>query len=262
MKKIISAVFIVFISLFAFSQALYSGEYTVDGDAEWMMDFYYEYNRVDFNSLSGNWQEQSATLSYIAGPCFTPYIELARLTRLGTTDYNIKAGGYYRLPEGSLWVEVGAGADVDFTYNFSGIIEYESYLAEDINWLLNTTFLDYDAGSVLILKPGLIRYLGDNHFQLSYMAIFTQGRGYAQGADARAYFAVSENAGLLLGASLGQRLFDLNPEIKDRPWGLNSFAGLRYNPGENLTIRAGYTYGVEEPDFRLHGPNLSLAIRF
>jgi len=97
---------------------------------------------------------------------------------------------------------------------------------------------------------------------MDYGTTLTESRGVAQFGTIKGNFALTERLYLLVGAAVGRRLYDIFELPADQQFGYIIFSGLSYNLSSWATVRAGYSYGTEKPDFIKRSINTSVTLKF
>lgn len=229
------------------------------GRTDWSV--FYEYGWVDVGSRSEAWRVSTGRLSYF-GEREVPYLEARRLERGREVDTTLDAGCYFKLDDAVLHAEAGGGMGVDYVYRFQALLEYERKLQGTLFWKVGGRYLDYAAGEVYQVSPGLAYYFGDHSVAADYNVSFTEGRGDAHFVTLRANFRINERLSASAGIAVGQRLYDASELDASDQGGFIVFGGPEYRISESITLKLGLSYSEERPDFKKTGVTAGISMRF
>ncbi len=224
---------------------------------------YYEYGRVTLGERNGLWRTFTNDVGYRLNNIFAPYLEAVALDRFGEQDYTLAAGSYLDLgAAGSAQVEAGWGINRDYVYRWQARGEYEHKLINNWAGALGYRYLDYAAGKVNIISPGLIYYFGDNYLEGYYNLAHTAGRGNAQSGVLKANVSVNKYLSAWLGAALGERLYDIYELPAAEQKGYIIFYGVEFGLSKGLSLKIGSSYSQERPNFVNRSLDAGMTIKF
>lgn len=231
------------------------------GSGRIRLDSSYEYGDVKIDSREADWTLFTGRLTY-SGEDLSPYFETEIYQRSRVEDQKLLAGADWALDGGSAGLKAGFGLDADFISRFELSGQLERRLQDSLYWSCSGRYLDYAAGDVGIVSPGLAYYFGDHSLGAQYNVSVTESRGTAQWASLQGRF-VFQPVSFFGGAAAGQRLFDIDALESSEQNGYILFAGLEYSLHDSAKIRFIYDQGREKtPKFEKRGYTLSVSIRF
>lgn len=223
-----------------------------------------DYGWVNQNSRVGNWKVFSNRISYALTDKITPYVESDILSRFSEEDYLAFAGAYFRFEDNSyLHSEFGFGSDIDYISIFQTTQEYGHKLTGNYYWQAGYKFLNYPENDVYIFYPGLIYYFGDHYISGFFNVSFTESRGSAQWGTLKGNFSfLSNRLNFWIGTAVGERLYDINLLKARKQFGYIAFVGAGYDIFKNVTLKLGYSYSSEDPDFMKRSVDFGCSVRF
>ncbi len=222
----------------------------------------YEYSSIHLNQNQVDWHVADVQVAHpLAGA--TPYLDLAYYERDHAGDFALTAGSYFRPGKDILQVEVGAGLNPDFIYQFQSTVEYQYRLANNFYGKVRARYMHYPtAGDVWIGSPaGLVYYFGDHYVTADYDFSSTAGRGTAQWGSVKADFTLNPRWGFYAGAAAGERLFDTADLPASRENGYILFTGVRFRLLKDVQLTTGCSYAEEQPHFIKRSIEASLSIK-
>jgi len=224
---------------------------------------YDETGQVTIGERNGLWRTVTGDLSITINKRWTPYLEAIAYNRFGEQDYTWAAGAYGKLSaQDYIQLETGLGTNRDFVYKWQARGEYQRKLARNIFGALGYRYLDYGISRVNIIYPGLIYYFGDDYASAYYNVAHTSERGTAGSVTLKSSFIIRRLVHAWLGASYGERLYDIYELPSADQKGYIIFYGLDFNLTKLLNVRLGSSYGREKPDFVIRSLDAGLAVRF
>jgi hypothetical protein len=225
------------------------------------VDSYYEPSSVVQGSRPGRWREITNRIAY-KYKNIQSYITYSQWNRFSVNNYTAHFGTYLNFPNSYVHLEAGWGWDVTYMYKFQSIVEYGHRIKNGLFWQFGYNFRNYAQNDTYMFYPGLIYYFGNNYLSMDYGTTLTESRGVAQFGTIKGNFALTERLYLLVGAAVGRRLYDIFELPADQQFGYIIFSGLSYNLSSWATVRAGYSYGTEKPDFIKRSINTSVTLKF
>lgn len=267
----------VFFALLTASHAFAAGEVVVEEQAKektanlmpketnekWYLSSYYDYGWVEINSKKGSWTVLTNNVAYSVNNRFTAYLEENTLDRFGQKGYTVNVGAYFKFPDYSyLRPEIGFGKDADYTYSSQARVEYGHRLVRNCYWQLGSRYLNYSAGDVFIVSPGLIYYFGNNYVSVFYNTSHTEGRGNAQWGTIRGNFYLNDRLSAWLGTAVGERLFDIELLPASEQYGSIAFGGIDWKLTKDIHLKLGASYSEEKPYFSKSSFEAGLSCKF
>ena len=229
------------------------------GEVSW--DSYYEPSKVVQGSRPGRWREITNRMAY-KYQNIQVYATVSQWNRFSVNNYTAHFGTYLNFPNSYAHAELGWGWDVTYMYKIQTIIEYGHRIKNGLYWQVGYNFRDYAENNTYMLYPGLIYYFGDNYISVDYGSTLTESRGIAQFGTVKGNFALTKRLSLLLGAAVGERLYDIYELPARDQSGYIIFTGLNFKVCPWAIARIGYSYGTEKPDFIKRSINTSFSLKF
>ncbi len=224
---------------------------------------YNETGRVTIGERNGLWRTISTDLSITINQRWTPYVEAIAFNRFGEQDYTWALGTYGKIsPADYIQLEAGFGTNRNYVNKWQARGEYDRKLARNIFGALGYRYQNYENFRVNIISPGLIYYFGDNYASAYVNLAHTSNRGTARSATLKTSFLIYRLFNVWLGASSGERLYDIHTLPAADQKGYIIFYGLDFFITKVLNIRLGSSYGREKPDFVIRSLDAGLAVRF
>ncbi|OGS43320.1 MAG: hypothetical protein A2539_10560 [Elusimicrobia bacterium RIFOXYD2_FULL_34_15] len=227
---------------------------------------FYEYSWIEQNSRHGNWTVYWNRIAYLKNNLQILYIDITQYDRFNIRDYTIDFGSYKKIKNGYLNGEFGSALDnINYIYKFKGLLEAEHKII--YNWFinLNTRYLHYISdvsGDVYVFFPALVYYFGNNYVTAGYGTSYTQFRGSAHYGTIKGNFAINKRLNLFLGASFGNRLFDIDLLKSNQQYGSIFFGDADIILNEKISLRIGGSYSNERPSFLKSSIDFSAKVKF
>lgn len=222
----------------------------------------YEYSWIKQGARKGNWRLHTYRIAYLKNNLQAPYLDLSVYEHFGITDYTFDIGSYFKLQDGYLNGELGAGSDIDYIYKFKGLIGLERKLVDNLCFNLNGKYLHYKPQDVYIVSPGLTYYFGDNYVSAGYGASITKGRGSAHFGAIRGGIVINKYLSAWLGTTVGERLYDIFSLNASEQFGHILFLGVDINVRKNIRLSIGGSYSKEQPSFIKRSIYLGASTKF
>lgn len=225
---------------------------------------YNDYGWVHLNSRVGNWKYLAQRVIVAAGDSVSPYYEIDIQERFGDKNYVHYTGAYVNFKDNSYWhSELGFGQDITYVSRFQTTQEYGHRLYKNYFWQLGYRFLNYADNDVYIFYPGLYYYFGNHYLSTFYNVSFTEGRGAAQWGNIKGNFSLfGDRLNLWAGTALGQRLYDIDLIKAQQQFGYIFFLGANLKVLRNLSLRLGFSYSHEDPDFIKRSIDYGCVLKF
>jgi len=227
----------------------------------WYLDTFYESNGVIQGNRTGRWDELDTVFGYIHRNV-NGYMSVSQLERFDVKDYTANFGSYLTFKDSYAHIEAGFGWDVDYIYKFQSIAEYGHKLYKTLFWQMGYSYRGYDTDDTHLVYPGLIYYFGDSYISAIYGASFMEAHDTANFGTIKGDFAITKILRWSAGVAFGERLYDIYGLDAHEERGYILFTGLSLNLYKGIKIRAGYSYGTEEPKFIKRGVNFDVAVKF
>jgi len=228
---------------------------------EWSFNSFYERSDVVQGSRNGRWDEVTNRLGYKYNN-INWYGSVSKLQRFDDKDYTSNLGTFFEFKNYFIHEEVGVGWDVDFIYKIQNILEVGHKLYKNLYWSLGYNYRAYRVNDTHLIYPGLIYYFGDNYIGLDYGVTLIEGRGLSQYGVFKSDFALTKSLHWSFGTAIGQRLYDIYEYDPSKEYGYILFTGFNYNICKWADLRAGYSYGSENPKFIKRSFNFNLSLKF
>lgn len=228
---------------------------------EIFIDNYYEHSKVHQGTRRGSWEETTNLAGYKYGN-LRSYFSVSQLRRFDDRNYTANFGAYYTMPNSYCHFETGFGWDTSYIYRTQNLAEYAHRLYKGLYWQLGYNYRTYGSGNSQLIYPGLYYYFGNSYLALEYGRSMIDGRGGGNMGSLKSNIAINNRLNWWSGAAYGQRLYDIYELPASEQYGCIIFSGFTYKVTENISLRAGYTYGKEKPKFFKRGYMLDLALKF
>lgn len=211
----------------------------------------------------GYWKENNARLTMLGIESMTPYCEWSRQVRLDRTDSVMGVGSYFKTAKGFFHFQTGFNVGSrKYLYRFKGLFEYERNLFKTVNANFNARYLRYIDNDVYLVSPGLIYYFGNNYLSAAYGSSLTEGRDAAHFGSLQGSFSLTERWSALVGASVGERLYDILLLPSSKQYGYVTFLNVTFAASPAITFHTGFSYGKEQPSFIKRGVSFGVTIQF
>jgi YaiO family outer membrane protein len=222
----------------------------------------YEYSSIHLGQNQTDWHSADVQIVHPFNSA-TPYVDVAYYDRNYAGDFALTAGSYFKPGADILQVEVGAGLNPDFIYQFQSTVEYQYLLCKNLYGKVRARYMQYaSAGDVWMGSPaGLIYYFGDHYVTADYDISSIAGRGTAQWGSVKADFTVNPRWGFYTGAAAGERLFDMSELPASLENGYILFAGCRFRMLQNTQLTVGCSYSEEQPNFIKRSIDASVSVK-
>lgn len=221
---------------------------------------FYERSNIVQGSRYGHWEEIVSQIGYSQNN-IQGYFSTSDLRRFNETDHTYNLGAYFNFKNYYIHEEFGLGSDVDFIYKRQNILEIGHRLKKTLFWQVGYNYRGYKVNDNHIFYPGLIYYFGDNYISADYGLSYIQNRGNAQFGTIKTDFAVTKFLHWSLGAAVGERLYDIFELPASKEYGYIFFTGANLIINKNISFKAGYSYGHENPKFLKRSFNFNLSFK-
>lgn len=225
------------------------------------LDAYYEKSDIIQGSRTGRWIEQTDRFNYTHGN-ITGYASFTEYRRFDNRDYTWNFGSYINMKDSYVHIEEGFGWSADYMYKFQSITEYGHKLRSTLFWQLGYSYRAYGTDDTHIIYPGLIYYFGDSYMSIDYGVSMKEGNDTANFGSVKGDFAVTKFLHWWCGVAFGERLYDIFEYDAHEEYGYILYTGLTLNVYKGIYVRAGYSYGFENPKFIKRGLNFSASVKF
>jgi hypothetical protein len=147
-------------------------------------------------------------------------------------------------------------------YKFQSIAEYGHKIVKGLFWQAGYSYRNYSTNDTYTIYPGLIYYFGDSYISADYGLSLIERRGAGQFGTVKGTFALGKYLSWLIGAAVGERLYDIYELAPQKEYGYIIFTGFNINLYKNLSVRIGCSYGTEKPDFIKRSADVALSLKF
>lgn len=222
---------------------------------------YYEPSEVLQGSRTGRWIEWTNQFGYTRDN-INSYILLSQFERFDNRDRAANIGTYLNFGGSYAHIEFGWGWDIDYIYKFQSITEYGRRLYSDLFWQIGYSYRAYDTDDVHLIYPGLLYYFGNSYISADYGTNYTEARDTAHFGAIRGSFAITSFLRWQAGVTFGEKLYDINELDARNEFGCVVYTALIVTIHKSLSVRAGCSYGQEEPKFIKRSIDFGVSIRF
>ncbi|MFH1394544.1 MAG: YaiO family outer membrane beta-barrel protein [Candidatus Omnitrophota bacterium] len=222
---------------------------------------FYEPSNIKQGDRTGHWNELYYTAGYVHKK-FNVYTLFSQQERFDEKDNTAALGMYVNIDkEQYAHLETGFGWDVDFIYRLQNIVEYGHRLYKDVFWQCGYIYRNY-ANDTHLVKPGLIYYFGDSFMAMDYGVSFKEKFDPARFVAFKGDFAITQFLHWYGGAVFGERLYDIYELNAAQEKGFILYNGLSLKICKDIKVRAGYSYGSENPKFIKRSINFGINAKF
>jgi YaiO family outer membrane protein len=223
---------------------------------------HFEQAWVEFGSREVLWRSVTARFAALDRGVHRAYLDLGRIERDGEPDYTLDYGMYRRFASGYAHGELGIGFDVDYVHNFQCRAELAHRISGHWVGKAGVRAFFRETRDVLIVSPGLTHYFGNHYWRVECGVSLTEGRGEAYWAAGRLNLLLRPYLAWWAGGAAGDRLYDVDPTVDDRPYGYVLYTGFDFNLDGGIFLGTGYSYAWEDPDFKKQGLDFRLTVKF